>query len=44
VLDLMSRLQASLEEATKEGTGSKKRVAKTARRTSGTRSRQKKTA
>ena len=46
VLDLMSRLQASLEEATKggEGTGGKKRVAKSARKTSGTRSRQKKTA
>jgi non-homologous end joining protein Ku len=46
VLDLMSRLQASLEEATKgaEGTGGKKRVAKAARRTSGGRSRQKKTA
>ena len=45
VLDLMSRLQASLEEATKggEGTGGKKRVAKAARKTSG-RSRQKKTA
>ena len=41
VLDLMSRLQASLDEgrAAKEGTGGKKRVAKTARR-----SRQKKTA
>ena len=46
VLDLMSRLQASLEEAAKggEGTGGKKRVAKSARKTSGTRSRQKKTA
>jgi DNA end-binding protein Ku len=44
VLDLMSRLQASLEEAAKEGTGGKKRVAKTARRTSAGRSRQKKTA
>jgi len=44
VLDLMSRLQASLEEATKEGTGGKKRVAKTPRRASGSRSRQKKTA
>jgi DNA end-binding protein Ku len=44
VLDLMSRLQASLEEATKEGTGGKKRVAKTPRRSGGTRSRQKKTA
>jgi DNA end-binding protein Ku len=41
VLDLMSRLQASLAEgrAAKEGTGGKKRVAKTPRRT-----RQKKTA
>jgi len=44
VLDLMSRLQASLEEAAKEGTGGKKRVAKGTRRSSGTRSRQKKTA
>jgi DNA end-binding protein Ku len=44
VLDLMSRLQASLEEAAKEGSGGKKRVAKASRRTSGTRSRQKKTA
>jgi DNA end-binding protein Ku len=44
VLDLMSRLQASLEEAAKEGTGGKKRVAKAPRRPSGTRSRQKKTA
>jgi DNA end-binding protein Ku len=44
VLDLMSRLQASLEEAAKEGTGGKKRVAKTPRRASGSRSRQKKTA
>jgi len=44
VLDLMSRLQASLEEAAKEGTGGKKRVAKTARRASGSRSRQKKSA
>ncbi len=44
VLDLMSRLQASLEEAQKEGTGGKKRVAKAPRRSSGTRSRQKKTA
>jgi non-homologous end joining protein Ku len=31
VLDLMSRLQASLEEAAKEGTGGKKRVAKIGR-------------
>jgi DNA end-binding protein Ku len=44
VLDLMERLQASLEEATKAGTGGKKRVAKTPRRSGGTRSRQKKTA
>jgi DNA end-binding protein Ku len=44
VLDLMERLQASLEEATKGGTGGKKRVAKTPRRSGGTRSRQKKTA
>jgi len=44
VLDLMSRLQASLEEAAKEGTGGKKRVAKTARRASGSRTRQKKSA
>ena len=45
VLDLMARLQASLEEAAaKEGTGGKKRAAKSTRRTSGTRSRQKKTA
>jgi len=44
VLDLMSRLQASLEEAAKEGTGGKKRVSKTARRASGSRSRQKKSA
>jgi len=44
MLDLMSRLQASLEEAAKEGTGGKKRVAKGTRRSSGTRSRQKKTA
>ena len=46
VLDLMSRLQASLEEAAKEGErpAGKKRVAKTARRASGSRSRQKKSA
>ena len=43
VLDLMSRLQASLAEAQKEGTGGKKRVSKS-RRSSGARSRQKKTA
>jgi DNA end-binding protein Ku len=43
VLDLMSRLQASLAEAQKEGTGGKKRVAKSRRASSG-RSRQKKTA
>jgi DNA end-binding protein Ku len=43
VLDLMSRLQASLAEAQKEGTGGKKRVSKSRRASSG-RSRQKKTA
>ncbi|HUQ84629.1 MAG TPA: Ku protein [Gemmatimonadaceae bacterium] len=42
VLDLMARLQASLDEA-KAG-GEKKRVAKTPRKSSGGRSRQKKTA
>jgi DNA end-binding protein Ku len=43
VLDLMARLQASLAEAQKEGTGGKKRVSRS-RRGAGTRSRQKKTA
>jgi len=45
VLDLMARLQASLEEgrAAKAGSGEKKRVAKTPRKSTG-RSRQKKTA
>ena len=43
VVDLMSRLQASLAEAQKEGTGGKKRVSKSRRASSG-RSRQKKTA
>jgi len=45
VLDLMSRLQASLAEAKSgKAAGTKKRVAKTARTGSGTRGRQKKTA
>ena len=46
VLDLMARLQASLEEgrASKGGTGDKKRVAKTPRKSATGRSRQKKTA
>ena len=46
VLDLMARLQASLEggRAAKAGSGDKKRVAKTPRKSSGGRSRQKKTA
>jgi len=43
VLDLMTRLQASLEEA-KAGSGGKKRVAKAAGGSTGKRSRQKKTA
>ena len=43
VLDLMSRLQASLADAQKEGTGGKKRVSRP-KRGSGARSRQKKTA
>ena len=43
VLDLMTRLQASLAEAQKEGSGGKKRVSKSRRASSG-RSRQKKTA
>ena len=46
VLDLMARLQASLEggRAAKAGTGDKKRVAKTPRKSASGRSRQKKTA
>jgi DNA end-binding protein Ku len=44
VLDLMARLQASLEEGRAAKSGEKKRVARTSRKSGGGRSRQKKTA